>query len=117
MPMASATCARVTPARPSTDASAAARSATARRVRSPRSRRPSGILTTLYVRTYELLHGSFHSNRLVPSRRRRDVMNEIELQAGPIEYEDRGAGPVVVLLHGLLMDATLWSDVVADLSR
>jgi pimeloyl-ACP methyl ester carboxylesterase len=42
----------------------------------------------------------------------------IELAAGPIEYQDTGGeGPTVVLLHGLLMDGSLWDDVVADLSR
>lgn len=39
-----------------------------------------------------------------------------ELSAGPVEYADSGgAGPVVVLLPGLLMDASLWADVVAAL--
>ena len=42
-------------------------------------------------------------------------MREIELSAGTIEYEDTGSGPVVVLLHGLMMDASLWDGVVADL--
>jgi pimeloyl-ACP methyl ester carboxylesterase len=42
---------------------------------------------------------------------------EIELSAGPIAYEDTGGeGPVLVLLHGLLMDASLWEAPVADLS-
>src|SRR5204862_3083576 len=41
---------------------------------------------------------------------------EIELTAGTIEYEDTGGdGPVVVLLHGLAMDGSLWRHVVADL--
>jgi pimeloyl-ACP methyl ester carboxylesterase len=41
----------------------------------------------------------------------------IDLAAGPVEYIDTGGdGPVVVLLHGLLMDASLWDDVVADLA-
>jgi len=44
-------------------------------------------------------------------------MPEVELSAGVIEYEDTGgAGPVVVLLHGLAMDGSLWRNVVADLS-
>ena len=44
-------------------------------------------------------------------------MTEIELSAGTIEYEDTGGdGPVIVLLHGLLMDSSLWADVVAELS-
>jgi pimeloyl-ACP methyl ester carboxylesterase len=42
----------------------------------------------------------------------------IELTAGVIDYQDTGgAGPAVLLLHGLLMDASLWDDVVAHLSR
>lgn len=44
-------------------------------------------------------------------------MNEIELSGGRIEYADTGGdGPVLVLLHGLLMDASLWDDVVARLT-
>lgn len=44
-------------------------------------------------------------------------MSEIELSAGRIDYEDTGGdGPVLVLLHGLLMDASLWADAVAELS-
>ncbi len=44
-------------------------------------------------------------------------MSEIELPAGTIEYRDSGGdGPVIVLLHGLMMDASLWDAVIADLS-
>jgi pimeloyl-ACP methyl ester carboxylesterase len=44
-------------------------------------------------------------------------MREIELSAGTIEYVDTGGdGPVLVLLHGLMMDASLWDGVIADLS-
>jgi pimeloyl-ACP methyl ester carboxylesterase len=44
-------------------------------------------------------------------------MNQIELSAGTIDYEDTGGdGPNLLLLHGLLMDASLWDDVIADLS-
>ena len=40
-------------------------------------------------------------------------MPEIELSAGTIEYEDTGGdGPVLVLLHGVLMDGTVWRKVV-----
>src|SRR4051812_7554756 len=42
-------------------------------------------------------------------------MNEIELSAGTVQYVDSGSdGPVVVLLHGLLMDSSLWDGVIAD---
>jgi pimeloyl-ACP methyl ester carboxylesterase len=44
-------------------------------------------------------------------------MTAIALSAGTIEYRDTGGdGPTVVLLHGLLMDASLWDGPVADLS-
>jgi pimeloyl-ACP methyl ester carboxylesterase len=43
-------------------------------------------------------------------------MLEVELSAGTIEYQDSGGeGPVIVLLHGVAMDGTLWRHVVADL--
>ncbi|MEV3886985.1 alpha/beta fold hydrolase [Streptomyces griseoincarnatus] len=43
-------------------------------------------------------------------------MPEIELSAGIVAYEDTGGeGPVVVLLHGLLHDASVWRHVVAEL--
>jgi pimeloyl-ACP methyl ester carboxylesterase len=43
-------------------------------------------------------------------------MKRVELSAGTIEYQDTGGdGPVVVLLHGLLMDASLWDGVIACL--
>ncbi len=43
-------------------------------------------------------------------------MPDVELTAGTIEYEDTGGdGPVVVLLHGLAMDGSLWRHVVRDL--
>ncbi|QEC46196.1 alpha/beta hydrolase [Baekduia soli] len=40
----------------------------------------------------------------------------IDLSAGTIDYDDRGEGRVVVLLPGLLMDATLYAGVVAELA-
>jgi pimeloyl-ACP methyl ester carboxylesterase len=43
-------------------------------------------------------------------------MNEVILSAGPIEYADSGAGSPIVLLHGLLMDGTLWDGPVAELA-
>src|SRR5262245_13781897 len=39
-------------------------------------------------------------------------MRSIELPAGVIEYDEVGTGPPVVLLHGLLMDHTLWDRVL-----
>jgi pimeloyl-ACP methyl ester carboxylesterase len=42
--------------------------------------------------------------------------NRIDLSAGPIEHADKGDGPPIVLLHGLLMDASLWQHVLEDLS-
>jgi pimeloyl-ACP methyl ester carboxylesterase len=45
-----------------------------------------------------------------------DAMAEIELSAGSILYEDIGGeGPVIVLVHGLLMTASLWDQVVEEL--
>ncbi len=41
---------------------------------------------------------------------------EIVLSAGVIDYLDTGSGPTVVLVHGLLMDASLWDGVVAELA-
>ena len=44
-------------------------------------------------------------------------MNDVIVEGCPIEYSTAGTtGPVVVFLHGLLMDETLWTAVVADLS-
>jgi pimeloyl-ACP methyl ester carboxylesterase len=43
-------------------------------------------------------------------------MPEIELSAGTVEYEDTGGdGPVLVFVHGVTMDASVWRHVVADL--
>ncbi len=45
-------------------------------------------------------------------------MPEVELSAGTIEYEDTGGtGPVIVFVHGPMMDGSLWRYVVADLRR
>ncbi|MGW3493849.1 alpha/beta fold hydrolase [Streptomyces sp. NPDC001020] len=43
-------------------------------------------------------------------------MPEIVLSTGTISYDDTGGdGPVVVLLHGLVHDSTVWRKVTADL--
>ena len=42
--------------------------------------------------------------------------NMIDLSAGSIDYIDTGGdGPTVVLLHGVLMNHTVWSDVITEL--
>jgi pimeloyl-ACP methyl ester carboxylesterase len=44
-------------------------------------------------------------------------MTELGLSCGTIEYEDTGGdGPILVLLHGFMMDGSLWADVVAQLA-
>jgi pimeloyl-ACP methyl ester carboxylesterase len=44
-------------------------------------------------------------------------MSDIELSAGTIDYEDTGGNsPIVLLLHGFLMDASLWGATIAELS-
>jgi pimeloyl-ACP methyl ester carboxylesterase len=46
----------------------------------------------------------------------RGKLSRIELSAGEIEYRDTGGdGPLLVLLHGVLMDAGQWRDVVPHL--
>src|SRR5438445_10232913 len=41
---------------------------------------------------------------------------EIELSAGTVEYRDTGGpGPVLVFLHGVLMNGSAWRHVVAAL--
>jgi pimeloyl-ACP methyl ester carboxylesterase len=45
------------------------------------------------------------------------VERSIELSAGTIGYRERGAGPPVVFVHGLLVNADLWRGVVPAVSR
>jgi pimeloyl-ACP methyl ester carboxylesterase len=43
-------------------------------------------------------------------------MKTVELSAGPIAYEDTGgAGPVMVFLHGWMMDSSLWDGTIKAL--
>jgi pimeloyl-ACP methyl ester carboxylesterase len=44
-------------------------------------------------------------------------MKQMELSAGTIDYEDTGGdGPALVLLHGLLMDTSLWDMLISELA-
>ena len=45
------------------------------------------------------------------------MRRQAELSAGTIDYVDTGGhGTPIVLLPGLMMDASLWDDVIADLA-
>jgi pimeloyl-ACP methyl ester carboxylesterase len=45
-----------------------------------------------------------------------NAMHEVEVSAGTIRYRDTGGeGPVVLFVHGLLVNGMLWRDVVAEL--
>lgn len=45
-------------------------------------------------------------------------MPQLELTAGTIDYQDTGGdGPVLVLLHGVSMDGSVWEPMVDDLRR
>lgn len=43
-------------------------------------------------------------------------MPEIQLSHGTIQYRDQGSGPTVVLIHGLLVNARIWDQVVERLA-
>jgi pimeloyl-ACP methyl ester carboxylesterase len=43
-------------------------------------------------------------------------MPEIQLSQGTIHYRDQGTGPVVVPIHGVLVNGTVWDRVVPALS-
>ncbi len=44
-------------------------------------------------------------------------IDQVELSAGTVEYLDTGGpGPLLVFVHGLLMDGSVWRHVVADLA-
>ncbi len=44
-------------------------------------------------------------------------MPEIELSQGIVRYRDEGLGPTIVLIHGLLVDGSIWDRVVPIVSR
>jgi pimeloyl-ACP methyl ester carboxylesterase len=55
--------------------------------------------------------------RVAAEQSERASMAQVELSAGTIDYQDTGGdGPVVVLLHGLMMDASLWDGPIAELA-
>ena len=43
-------------------------------------------------------------------------MPEIQLTHGTVHYRDQGSGPVLVLVHGLLVNGSVWDLVVEQLS-
>lgn len=43
-------------------------------------------------------------------------VREVGLEGGTIRYRDEGDGPVLVFVHGILVNGALWRDVVARLS-
>jgi pimeloyl-ACP methyl ester carboxylesterase len=45
------------------------------------------------------------------------VMPTVSLPPGEVEYQDTGAGAPIVLLHGLLVNGSLWNAVVPLLAR
>jgi pimeloyl-ACP methyl ester carboxylesterase len=42
-------------------------------------------------------------------------MPEIQLTQGTIHYRDEGSGPVVVLIHGLLVNSSVWAPLIHQL--
>ena len=44
------------------------------------------------------------------------TVHEIELSGGRIRYHERGSGPPVVFVHGLLVNADLWRHVVPSIA-
>jgi pimeloyl-ACP methyl ester carboxylesterase len=44
-------------------------------------------------------------------------MPEVQLKQGTIQYRDEGEGPVIVLIHGLLVNSTVWERVIGGLAE
>ena len=42
--------------------------------------------------------------------------HEITLSQGVVRYRDEGSGPILVFVHGLLVNSVLWRDVISELS-
>src|SRR5215831_9359110 len=45
------------------------------------------------------------------------IVRQVELPSGTIRYYEQGAGPPVVFVHGLLVNAHLWRRVVPAVAR
>lgn len=45
-----------------------------------------------------------------------DRQRSVELDAGTIRYREVGSGPILLFVHGLLANGTLWRDVVPPLA-
>lgn len=43
-------------------------------------------------------------------------LHRIDLPEGPLEYHERGTGPVIVFVHGIIANADVWRHVVAGLA-
>jgi pimeloyl-ACP methyl ester carboxylesterase len=43
-------------------------------------------------------------------------MPQVELTQGTVQYRDEGEGPVLVLIHGLLVSGSVWERLVPELS-
>jgi pimeloyl-ACP methyl ester carboxylesterase len=43
-------------------------------------------------------------------------MNEVHLRQGTIRYRDQGEGPVLLFVHGILVDGAVWRNVLPHLS-
>ena len=43
-------------------------------------------------------------------------MPKIELSQGTIRYRDQGTGPTVVLIHGLLVNGTVWDEDLSSVA-
>ncbi len=43
-------------------------------------------------------------------------MPEVQLSQGTVQYRDEGEGPVIVLIHGLLVNSSVWERVIPGLS-
>src|SRR5215216_1475261 len=42
-------------------------------------------------------------------------VQQVKLSQGAIQYRESGSGPTIVFMHGLLVNGTLWRDVVPEL--